>query len=264
MALIVLTSASGSPGVTTTALALALTWRRPALLVEADPTGGSAVLAGYFRGRAAPTDSLIDLAFAHRGGTLVESIPSVTMRIPDSTATLIPGTRAHGQARSLTSLWEPLAEAFKSLDTLGQDVIVDAGPAGPGWLTGAAGVRRGPGPAGHPHRPGRAGRRPVLGRDVARRVRAAGHPHRLRAPHRRRRSPVPRPRARQGPAGAGPRVAGLGRANGGGLLPWPRRPPQARPVPRCCGPCARRRTRSPPAIATNREPLAAHHDGRTR
>ena len=69
MALIVLTSASGSPGVTTTALALALTWRRPALLVEADPTGGSAVLAGYFRGRAAPTDSLIDLAFAHRGGT---------------------------------------------------------------------------------------------------------------------------------------------------------------------------------------------------
>ena len=67
MALIVLTSASGSPGVTTTALALALTWRRPALLVEADPTGGSAVLAGYFRGRAAPTDSLIDLAFAHRG-----------------------------------------------------------------------------------------------------------------------------------------------------------------------------------------------------
>jgi len=130
MALIVLTSASGSPGVTTTALALALTWRRPALLVEADPTGGSAVLAGYFRGRAAPTDSLIDLAFAHRGGTLVESIPSVTMRIPESSATLIPGTRAHGQARSLTSLWEPLAEAFKSLDTLGQDVIVDAGRLG--------------------------------------------------------------------------------------------------------------------------------------
>ena len=130
MALIVLTSASGSPGVTTTALALALTWRRPALLVEADPTGGSAVLAGYFRGRAAPTDSLIDLAFAHRGGTLVESIPSVTMSIPDSTATLIPGTRAHGQARSLTALWEPLAEAFTSLDTLGQDVIVDAGRLG--------------------------------------------------------------------------------------------------------------------------------------
>jgi hypothetical protein len=55
MALIVLTSASGSPGVTTTALGLALTWVRPVLLVEADPTGGSGSPAGYFRGQAAPT-----------------------------------------------------------------------------------------------------------------------------------------------------------------------------------------------------------------
>ena len=37
MSLIVLTSASGSPGVTTTALGLALGWPRPALLVDADP-----------------------------------------------------------------------------------------------------------------------------------------------------------------------------------------------------------------------------------
>ena len=70
MALIVLTSASGSPGVSTTALGLALTWRRPVLLVEADPTGGSGLLAGYFRGQAAPSQSLIDLAFAHRAGSL--------------------------------------------------------------------------------------------------------------------------------------------------------------------------------------------------
>ena len=34
MSLIVLTSASGSPGVTTTALGLALGWHRPALLVK--------------------------------------------------------------------------------------------------------------------------------------------------------------------------------------------------------------------------------------
>ena len=53
MALIVLTSASGSPGVTTSAVGLALTWPRPALLVEADPTGGSSVLAGYLRGLTA-------------------------------------------------------------------------------------------------------------------------------------------------------------------------------------------------------------------
>ena len=130
MALITLSSASGSPGVTTTAVGLALCWPRPVLLVEADPTGGSAIAAGYLRGGAAPSDSLIDLAFAHRNGTLLEAIPSVTTTIPDTTVTLIPGTRAHGQARSLTSLWEPLTEALRALDALGQDVIVDAGRLG--------------------------------------------------------------------------------------------------------------------------------------
>ena len=90
MALITLTSASGSPGVTTTAVGLALCWPRPVLLVEADPTGGSAIAAGYLRGGTAPTDSLIDLAFAHRDGTLVDAIPSVTTSFPDTAVTLIP------------------------------------------------------------------------------------------------------------------------------------------------------------------------------
>ncbi len=130
MALITLTSASGSPGVTTTAVGLALCWPRPVLLVEADPTGGSAISAGYLRGGTAPTDSLIDLAFAHRDGTLVDAIPSVTTSFPDTDVTLIPGTRAHGQARSLAGLWEPLTAALRSLDALGQDVIVDAGRLG--------------------------------------------------------------------------------------------------------------------------------------
>ena len=130
MALITLSSASGSPGVTTTAVGLALSWPRPVLLVEADPTGGSAIAAGYLRGAAAATDSLIDLAFAHRGGALGDAIPSVATTIADTTVTLIAGTRAHGQAMSLTSLWEPLAGVLRSLDALGQDVIVDAGRLG--------------------------------------------------------------------------------------------------------------------------------------
>jgi len=43
---------------------------------------------------------------------------------------LIPGTRAHGQARSLLPLWEPLVVAFKALESTGQDVIIDAGRLG--------------------------------------------------------------------------------------------------------------------------------------
>lgn len=130
MALIVLTSASGSPGVTTTALGLALTWPRPVLLVDADPTGGSSVFAGYLRGQVEPTGGLLDLALAHRRNELDQALPATVMPIPDSTVQLLPGTRAHGQARSLASLWEPLGLALRGLERNGQDVIVDAGRLG--------------------------------------------------------------------------------------------------------------------------------------
>src|SRR4051794_2441800 len=88
MALIVLTSASGSPGVTNSAVGLALTWPRPALLVEADPTGGSSVLAGYLRGQTNPTASLIDLALAHRQGQLEPTIPEAAVRIEGTSVSL--------------------------------------------------------------------------------------------------------------------------------------------------------------------------------
>jgi hypothetical protein len=50
MAVFCCVSASGSPGVTSTVLGMALCWPRPVLVVEADPTAGSAILAGRFRG----------------------------------------------------------------------------------------------------------------------------------------------------------------------------------------------------------------------
>ncbi len=134
MSLIALTSANGSPGVTTAALGLALAWPRPVLLVEADPTGASGILAGYFRGEVTHTAGLIDLAMSHRQGTLTEDLPTVTMAIPDSAVQLLPGTRSHSQARSLLPLWEPLSGALRALERTGQDVIVDAGRLG---LSGA-------------------------------------------------------------------------------------------------------------------------------
>ena len=130
MAVIVLTSASGSPGVTTSALGLALTWPRPLLLVEADPTGGSSMLAGYFRGDTAHTDGLIDLAWAQRDGSLAEALSQLSIPIQHSSVSLLPGVRSHGQARGLASLWEPLTLALKVLERSGQDVIVDAGRLG--------------------------------------------------------------------------------------------------------------------------------------
>ena len=50
MAVVVLCSAGHSPGVSTTALGLALTWPNEVLLVDADRTPTQSVLAGYLRG----------------------------------------------------------------------------------------------------------------------------------------------------------------------------------------------------------------------
>ena len=130
MVFIALASAAGSPGVTTTAVGLALTSDRPTLLVEADPTGGSAVLAGFFRGTCEHAGGLLDLVWAHREGRLVDQLPASTMRFPDSTATLLPGVRSHAQARNAAPIWEPLAAALRELRATGQDVVVDAGRLG--------------------------------------------------------------------------------------------------------------------------------------
>lgn len=130
MALIVLMSASGSPGATTTAVGLALSWTRPVVLVEADPTGGSPVLAGYFRGTVTPTRGLIDLALAHRQGRLDAALPTALLPFPRPDFALLPGVRGHAQARSLAPVWEPLAGVFLGLERTGQDVIVDAGRLG--------------------------------------------------------------------------------------------------------------------------------------
>jgi hypothetical protein len=130
VSLIVLTSASGSPGVTTTALGLALGWPRPAVLVEADPTGGSAIAAGYLRGEVVPPEAMIDLALAQQRSSVLEALPQVCQTLPGTTTTWVPSTRSHEQARTLLALWEPLAAALRSLEATGQDVIVDAGRLG--------------------------------------------------------------------------------------------------------------------------------------
>ena len=130
MALIVMMSATGSPGVTTSAVALALAWPRPVLLVEADPSGSSGVLAGYLRGELAHEGGLIDLAVAHRQGVLDAELPRSVMAIPGTGVRFLPGVRGHDQARSLTGVWEPLAAALRGLESQGQDVIVDAGRLG--------------------------------------------------------------------------------------------------------------------------------------
>ncbi|KRA30996.1 MULTISPECIES: hypothetical protein [unclassified Nocardioides] len=127
MALICLTSASGSPGVTSTAVGLALCWPRPVLLVEGDPTGGSGILAGFLRGTTPYDVGLIELALSPLavGDALREVVRPLTPIV-----SVVVGTRSHAQAAALREVWDPLADALRDLEANGQDVIVDAGRLG--------------------------------------------------------------------------------------------------------------------------------------
>lgn len=128
MAAITLASASGSPGVTTASLALALAWPRPVLLVEADPTGGSGLLAGYFRGTREYDGGLIELALS--ANDICGALAELARPIENTTVSYVAGTRSHTQATALTDVWRSLLQEVQHLESSGQDVIVDAGRLG--------------------------------------------------------------------------------------------------------------------------------------
>jgi hypothetical protein len=127
MAVIALCSASGAPGVTTTAVGLAIAWPRPVFLIEADPVGGSAILAGWFQGARDHDTGLLDVAFAAE--PVAAALDRVAIPLRDG-ARFVPGVRSHLEARELGGLWGPLAEVLAGLDAAGQDVIVDVGRLG--------------------------------------------------------------------------------------------------------------------------------------
>lgn len=131
--MVTLVSASGAPGVTTTAVALAVRWPRPVIVVEADPKGGSAILAGYFQGQL-DQPGLIELVMAQRAGVVADALPRLLLPVEGTQASILVGTRSHEQAAGLAALWPPLVEALRDVDEAATDVIVDAGRLGaPGW-----------------------------------------------------------------------------------------------------------------------------------
>ncbi|WP_240044585.1 hypothetical protein [Nocardioides albidus] len=106
---------------------MAFSWPRPVLLVEADPTGGSGVLAGFLRGTTPYDAGLIELALSPLG--TADALRDVVRPLSPNVS-LVAGIRSHAQAAALRDIWEPLAAALRELDDNGQDVIVDAGRLG--------------------------------------------------------------------------------------------------------------------------------------
>jgi hypothetical protein len=128
MAVIALCSAAGSPGVTTTSVALAWNWPRPVMLVEADPVGGSSILAGTFGGMREYRAGLVELATSNLD--LADALGDVAEPIEGTGISFVAGPRSHLQVPSLEPLWGRLIDALDARDEAGQDVIVDAGRLG--------------------------------------------------------------------------------------------------------------------------------------
>ncbi|GAA3238153.1 hypothetical protein GCM10017691_37950 [Pseudonocardia petroleophila] len=120
--LIALVSAKGSPGVTTSALAIASQWHRPALVLDADPFGGD-VRAGLGAGEWPSHAGLAELVVDLRTGPVEQSLHRRVHRPAGHCPPVIAGFGCVGQASSVP--WSRLAPELARLD--GGDVIVDCG-----------------------------------------------------------------------------------------------------------------------------------------
>jgi len=130
MTLITVAAAKGSPGVTTTALALAALWPRPVLLAECDVAGADIPLrmSAADGGVVDPDRGLLSLAAAGRKGLTPELVQAHTQQILGGVEVLV-GTRAPEQAVGLSHLWALLGPALDQV--AGHDVLADCGRLGP-------------------------------------------------------------------------------------------------------------------------------------
>lgn len=141
MAVLVLTSANGAPGVTTLAVGLALSWPRPVLLADCDPGAHQAVLAGYLTGRSALGKGLLRVAEAHRDRRpLREVVIDQCLPLVDTDGDrrlFLPGFTKPSSAGHFSGVWEELADTFDRLSDVDVDVLVDLGRIGPLGLPAA-------------------------------------------------------------------------------------------------------------------------------
>ncbi|MGW1966484.1 hypothetical protein ACWCPD_40240 [Streptomyces sp. NPDC001935] len=142
MAVIALAGCSGSPGVTTSALALLLGWPlepgRRMILAECDPDGG-AVLHGLLQGTLGDRYGLPNLSVAARKGEFGEAFWRQLIDLngedgPRDSAPdrlLLPGITDPAQAASFGSVWKALSQMFQGIEAdHGHDVLLDLGRRG--------------------------------------------------------------------------------------------------------------------------------------
>jgi len=142
MAVIALAGCSGAPGVTTSALALLLSWPleagRRMILAECDPDGG-AVLHGLLQGTLGDRYGLRNLSVAARKGEFSDAFWRQLIDLGSEDGKqesprdrlLLPGLTDPSQSASLTSVWKILAQMFRGIEAeSSHDVLIDLGRRG--------------------------------------------------------------------------------------------------------------------------------------
>lgn len=142
MAVIALAGCSGAPGVTTSALALLLSWPlgpgRRMILAECDPDGG-AVLHGLLQGTLGDRYGLRNLSVAARKNEFSDAFWRQLIDLSGEDGKkdsprdrlLLPGITDPVQAASLGSVWKILGQMFRGIDAqTNHDVLIDLGRRG--------------------------------------------------------------------------------------------------------------------------------------
>ncbi len=126
MTMYALVSAGGSPGVTTTALALALTWPGAVVVAECDLAGGD-VLAGLYAGHLTAPPGLLSVAVEAGGAVAAMTAEMAGHLVPlddSGSRTVLTGLDDPRQAAGLSPAWSAIAGMLASHSA---DVIADCG-----------------------------------------------------------------------------------------------------------------------------------------
>ena len=142
MSVIALAGCRGAPGVTTTALALLLSWPlepgRRMILAECDPDGG-AVLHGLLQGSLGDRYGLRNLSIAARTNEFGDAFWRQLIDLSSEDGKqhsprdrlLLPGIADPAEAAGLAPVWKALAVTFRGIDAdYDHDVLIDLGRSG--------------------------------------------------------------------------------------------------------------------------------------
>lgn len=110
-------SVTGAPGVTTLSLALSYTLPGSSLVLEADTSKASSVLAGYFQGTQPANRGLLELAFRSQQHVLTDQdYWEQVLRLDDDEQYVIPGLIDPTSARGIDSvIWSRLGVWLSTL-----------------------------------------------------------------------------------------------------------------------------------------------------